>query len=177
MIAFIIQALKISENLSLKTKMQFQITVKMTIALAAACMILFSPAQAEEICVVTSKHLAHLGNLTNEFFQIIEETTNLVEDAWLIRRNKREYNPSEFLDFIEPIVDSVIQNKLVYNSAQYEIAGLLSSVDGFDYAINVPFLCDGETFDSSSIKYPISTYEDHFQLSLVFLSFYMDEYY
>ena len=152
-----------------------QTTAKMTIALVTTCMFFAAPGQAESTCIITSRHLAYLGNKTDEFLQSIEETANPFEVVQSIRLNETVYDSEDILDFITAVSEN--ENNEFTAATRSELESMLSSVSQFDYANNVLFLCNGENFDSSTRVHRISSFLEHFLFSEVITKFYMDEYY
>ena len=161
--------------MSLKVKMLSQTTAKMTIALVATCILFVSRGHAEKICVITSKHLARLGGKANSFFQMIDEKVNMAEFAQSIRLNEVAYDFDDVLIFSTPIYWNDLSE--LPDDTQSEIAGLITSLGQFDYENNGPFICDGESFDSSSRKHQITSLLEHAHFSQIITRFYMDEYY
>ena len=156
-------------------KLLSQTTVKKTIALVATCMFLITLAQAERICVITSRHLAHMGNKTDEFLQLVNRTANPPIAAISIRYNMRYYDDKEVNRFITLVMDKTSTE--IPADIKSEIEVLLVSVAQFNFSINNAYLCDGENFNSSNFRHRISKRLDHFNVCWAITWFYMDKYY
>ena len=152
-----------------------QTSVKKIIALGATCMFLFTLAQAEKICVITSRHLAHMGSKTNEFLQLVVQIGDPRMAATLIRYNMRYYDDTDFIRFMTLVRDKTSTE--IPADVKSEIEDMLASVAQFNFANNDAYLCDKESFERSNFRHQISQELDHFNICWAITWFYMDKYY